>query len=368
MKINCIGKNLKEAVLIAERNTTKNQTLPVLGSILIETSSGNKLKIKATNLETAIEIIIPSKIEKEGSVVVPGKSLSSFLSNILEENIIIQNQNDNIYIKTPKTETVIKGYKKEEFPIFPKVGQMESIVLNSSDLKNAFLSVVVACSVSDIKPELSSVFFKIFKNTIKFASTDSFRLAEKTIISKNNYLDRVFSILIPQKSVVEIIKLLQDDENTNLNFNKNQLVLESGNIKFFSRLIDGVFPEYDQIIPKSFKTESLIKNEDFLNSLKLASIFAGRLNDVSLDFDIKEKIIKFNTSNSDIGEHNSQVQTELSGEDLKAKYNWKYLLDGVFQIKSDYISLGLNGEQSPMVIKGKGDNSFLYLVMPMRGI
>lgn len=368
MKINCIAKNLKDALIIAERNTSKNQTLPIIGSLLLETQENNKIKIKATNLETAVEITIPAKVEKQGSVVVPAKNLSSFVSNISsEENILIQNQNDNIYVKTPKTQTVIKGYKKEDFPLFPKVSENVSINLNGELLKEALTSVVVACSMSDIKPELSSVFIKIFKNTIKFTATDSFRLAEKTVVSKNNYLDRSFSILLPQKSVIEIIKITGLGEVV-CSFNKNQLILTSGNIKFITRLIDGVFPEYEQIIPKEFKTSILAANSDFVYSLKLASVFASKLNDVFLKFDPQKKISSFYTSNSDIGEHNSEIDCEIKGEEVKVKYNWKYLFDGISQIKSEYISLGLNSDQSPLVLRGKGDGSFLYLVMPLRGV
>lgn len=368
MKINCITKNLKDALIISERNTAKNQTLPILGSLLLEAGENNKIRIKATNLETAVEIIIPAKVEKQGLVVVPAKNLSSFISNISpEENISIQNQNDNIFVKTSKTQTVIKGYKSEDFPLFPKINEVVSVNFSGEELKNALSSVVIACSVSDIKPELSSVFMRIFKNTVKFTATDSFRLAEKTITSKNNYLDKSFSILIPQKSVIEMLKII-GNENIVLGFNKNQLVLSTGNIKFITRLIDGVFPEYDQIIPKDFKTSVLAANSDFVYSLKLASVFVGRLNDVSLKFDPQKKISSFYTSNADIGEHNSEIDCEVKGDEVKAKYNWKYLFDGISQIKSEHIALGLNSDQAPLVLRGKGDGSFLYLIMPLRGV
>ena len=190
---------------------------------------------------------------------------------------------------------------------------------------------------------------------------------EKTIISKNNYLDKSFSILLPQKSVVEILRLIGTDEVV-CGFNKNQLILSSGNIKFITRLVDGVFPEYDQIIPKEFKTSVLAANSDFVYSLKLASVFAGRLNDVSLKFDPQKKLSSFFTSNSEVGEHNSEIDCEVNGEEVKAKYNWRYLFDGLSQIKSEHVSLGLNGDQAPLVLRGKGDSSFLYLVMPLRGI
>src|SRR3989344_3954617 len=150
MKIICNTKELKEAVSAAERNTSKNQTLQVLGSLFLETNGQNKLKIKATNLEIAIEIIIPAKVETQGSLVLPAKNLSTFISNISEENLIIQNQNNNVFIKTQSTETVLKGLNSEDFPLFPKIGEVDFISFIGNDFKKSLSEEVIASSLSDI--------------------------------------------------------------------------------------------------------------------------------------------------------------------------------------------------------------------------
>ena len=147
MKIQCLNKNLKDVVVIAERNTSKNQTLPILNSILLEANK-DKIKIRATNLETAIEINV-------------------FLVNIGDDQIILQTQKNNLFIKTNTIETTIRGYPPEDFPIFPKLESPETFTLTSPELRQGLSSVVIASSVSDIKPELASIFFSIFKNTIK---------------------------------------------------------------------------------------------------------------------------------------------------------------------------------------------------------
>ncbi|MEK7559733.1 MAG: DNA polymerase III subunit beta [Patescibacteria group bacterium] len=368
MKVICNTKVLKEAVMIAERNTSKNQTLQVLSCLFIEASEQNKLKIKSTNLEIAVEINIPAKIESIGSIVLPAKNLSMFISNISEENIAIQNQNNNIFIKTQNTKTVLKGLNPEDFPLFPKTGEVSLVNFNGYEFKEALSSVIGSSSLSDIKPELASVYLRFFKNSVKFAATDSFRLSEKDLVSKENYSDKLISILIPQKSVIEILRIISEEEKINIGFNKNFLVLNTGSIKLISRLVEGIFPDYDQIIPKNFKTNILVKYEEFTRSIKIASSLSGRLNDINLEFDPQKKLISFYTSNSDIGEHNSEIHGEVTGDKLKVKYNWKYLFDGVSGIKSEYLNLGLNGDNLPMIIKGKGDNSFLYLIMPMRGV
>ncbi len=372
MKFTCLVKNIREAISVAERNTAKNQTLPILNSIFLS-AENNKIKIRATNLETAIEINFSSKVESSGNVVVPAKSISAFLANIGDENIVFQNQKDNLLIKTSKTQTVIKGYQPEDFPIFPKIESNNYINLNSYDLKDAFSGVVIASSISDIKPELASVCLKIFKNSIKFIATDSFRLAEKTLPLKNAYNNSLSLMLIPQKSIMEILRIIEKplsgkDEDIKISFNKNQFIIQNNNICFISRLTEGVFPDYEQIIPKNFKTEAVAKSQDIVNHIKLSSVFVGRLNDLNLKFNIQKKSISFYSSNPDIGEHMSEVETVIQGEDISAKYNWKYLADGISQLKSEYVVFSLSGDQTPLLIKGKGDNSYLYLIMPMRGI
>ncbi len=372
MKFICLTRIIKEVVNIAERNTAKNQTLPVLNSILL-IAENNKIKIRATNLETAIEVYIPCKVESVGSVVVPAKSISSFLSNITDEQVTFQDQKGNLLVKTSKTQTIIKGYQSEDFPLFPKIESNTNITLSSTDLKNSLSSVVIASSISDIKPELASVCIKIFKNNIKFIATDSFRLAEKTIVLKNMSNDTLTSILVPQKSILEILRIIDKpvsgkEENIKIGFNKNQFIVTDEHVCFISRLTEGVFPDYEQIIPKNFKTEAVAKSAEMINHIKLSSVFVGRLNDLTLKFNSQKKSINFYASNPDIGEHTSEMEVAIQGEDTSAKYNWKYLFDGISQIKSEYAVFNVSGDQTPLLIKGKGDMSYVYLVMPMRGL
>ncbi len=378
MKITCVSKYLKEAVLIADRNTSKNQTLQILNSLLLQTKN-NELIIRSTNLETAIEITIPCKVEVQGTMVISGKVLSGFLSHISDENILLQNQKNNLFIKTKSTQTTLRGFSSEDFPLFPTVDQIFSCSLLVHELSESLGNVTIAASTSDIKPELASVCFKIFKNTLKLAATDSFRLAERSIVSKKLNSESSISFLIPNHSVQELLRLfdntknesfssLGEDKEVEIISNKNQIVFQNKSIRFISRLTEGSFPEYEQIIPKSFKTEVILKKSDMMHHIKLASVFVSRLNDISITFDPKKKKLLFNAANPDVGEHNSELDVSMQGEEMTAKFNWRYLLDGIIQVPNDYIVLSFNGEQSPLMIKGKGDNSYLYLAMPMRGI
>lgn len=367
MKLQCISNNLKEGVIIAERSTAKNQTLPVLNSVFIDAEK-DSIKLKATNLETAIEIIISGKILESGSIVVPAKVLNSFLSNINEDQITLQTNKNNLFIKTNSIETTIQGYPKEDFPIFPKIDSEESLTMQTDELKDGLSSASIAVSVSDIKPELASVLFKIFKNTVKIAATDSFRLAEKTIISKKINKEKLISFLVPQKGVHEILKLLDQNDGIEIGINKNQFFLKGNRFRFISRLTDGKFPDYEQILSRNFKTTAVVKKSDIMSNIKLASVFVGRLSDISLNFKPAEKLILINVSNADVGSHSAKISAAIQGENVDSRFNWKYLLDGVSQINNEYIEFNLNNSESPLLIKGKGDPSYFYLVMPMRGV
>lgn len=368
MKITCSTKIFKEAIGIAERNTAKNQSLPILQSIFIE-AKGNILLIRSTNLENALEVSIPTKIEQEGNIAVSGKILNSFLSHIMDEHITLQNKQNNLFIKTSQTETTLLGYAQEDFPLFPSIESLFSFSISTDELCTHLRRVLIAISSSDIKPELASVSWYVFKNTLKLASTDSFRLSESSLVSKLINTSSVISFLLPSAAAHEIFRLIENtSEEIKIFGNKNQIVFQNKNIRFISRLTEGMFPEYEQIIPKTFLTEVVVKQNSFLQQLKLVSIFIGRLNDIQILISTSKKNITLKSTNSNIGEHSSSVEASVQGEDVTAKFNWRYLIDGVQQIDAEYIVLGMNGEQSPLLLKGKGDTSYFYIAMPMRGI
>ena len=380
MKVTCVAKLFKEAIIIAERNTSKNQSLQILQSIFIE-AKGSSLSIRATNLENAIEVFLPAKIEQVGSIAVSGKILNSFLSHIIDDYITLQNKQNNLFIKTSQTETTLRGYIQDDFPLFPSIESLFSFSISPKELGMCLRRVIVAVSSSDIKPELFSVYWYIFKNTLKLAATDSFRLSESSFVSKliNTNTNSVISFLLPSAPAHEILRLIENisyesapslgnEKEIKIFGNNNQIVFQNKTIQFISRLTEGIFPEYEQIIPKTFITEAVVKQNSFLQQLKLASVFVGRLNDIQLLINSPKKSITLNATNSDIGEHSSSLEASIQGETVKAKFNWRYLIDGVQQIDTEYIVLGMNGEQSPLLLKGKGDTSYLYIAMPMKGI
>jgi len=363
MKIECEIEKIKNAIIQAEKITGRNLTLPVLSSILF-TASGKSLKLRATNLSLGVEIEIPAKVEKEGIVAISGITLAGIFSNIFQNgNVFLEKQNGNLLIKTKKNQIKLKGQPYDDFPTIPIVSGT-SIEIESKKLTDGIKSVYYSSSVSDIKPEISSVYIYSNEDNLIFVSTDSFRLAEKKIKIKK--LEETFGILIPFKNIPEILRIFGEfSGEIKMCFNKNQISFSSDNIYLTSRIIDGAFPDYTQIIPKESKTEAIILKQDLLNALKISNIFSDKFNQVNLLINQKNKVFELSSQNNDIGENKTYVDAAVSGEDIELGFNYKYFLDCLQSINTDSVSIKLSQPSKPIIVSGVSDNSFTYLIMPM---
>jgi len=365
MKLELIKDKLKEVVNIAERVTGKNLSLPILSSILLE-AKDNALVVKATNLDVGLEIELPAKITEGGSVAVSASVLSGFLGNLnKEDKVKIELIKENIHISTGSSSTLIKSYSSEDFPMIPRVEDGNSFSFNGKDIVIGLRSVLYSASLSDIKPEISSVYIYQDEKELVFVATDSFRLAEKRvpIRDKNKEFQ---SVIIPFKNVAEIIKVFDNiDQEVKIEANKNQISFYTDNIHFTSRVIDGNFPDYGQIMPKKFKTEVTISRDELMNALKLSNIFSDKFNQINIKITPKDKILELNSKNQDVGENTVSLQAVLEGEDIEMSFNAKYILDCFQSISTDTIALKFNEKNRPLLIIGIGDTSFQYIIMPI---
>lgn len=364
MKIECIKEKLFQTVSKIERITTKNAALPILSCLLFEVKNNN-LKIKATNMDIGVEVAVPVKILEEGTIAAPGSVFINLISNIQsEKSVILETIDNNLQIKTEYGKTIIKSHPFDDFPTIPKVSDGLSFDLDSKKLIKGLKSVVFSSSLSNIKPELSSVYVYTNNDDVFFAAADSFRLAEKKInLKKNNNL---FSVLIPSKNIPDIIRIFENaDGDVSVCLSKNQISFSHNYNHLVSRVIDGVFPDYKQLIPKEFKTEVVVLKQDLLSALKISNIFTDKFNKISLKIEPSKKIFEIMTKNSDIGENTNIIPASLSGEDILINFNHKYIADCLPLIDSDSVSLSFNGISKPMVIRGVSDRSFVYIVMPM---
>jgi len=365
MKVECLREKLREAVSLTERMTGKNLTLPILGTILIE-AKGNTLHLRATNLEVGAEVEIPVKIEEEGILAVNANIFSNLLNNLQKESkIILKSENDNLSIITPNTSTLIKCLPADDFPIIPRVVDGTVSEVASQDLILGLKSVLFSASTSDIKPEISSVYIYQNEGNLLFVATDSFRLAEKKIPLSNK--DGEFnSLIIPLRNVAEIIRFLEGVEGiVSINSNKNQLSLFIDSLHFTSRIIDGVYPDYRQIMPSSFKTKFKILRNDIFNILKLANVFSDKFNQIDFKVDSKDGEIEINSRNQEVGENISKLKVEVEGEEIEMSFNVRYIIDCLGLINTDQIKFQFMEKNRPLLLEGVGDDSFRYIVMPI---
>ena len=363
MKIECSVEKLKNAISQAERVTGKNLTLPILSSILM-IASGKSLKLRATNLSLGIEVEIPAKVEMEGVAAIRGDVVSTLFGALQSgDQVVVELINDNLSVVTKHNRSLIKNYSHEDFPTIPIVNG-QSFVMPAKKVVEGIRSVSYSSAISDIKPEISSIYIYPDGEDIVFVATDAFRLAEKRIKIKK--IEDFQGILIPFKNVAEIIRLLGDhDGDVTVSFTKNQLSFTFPGVYITSRIIDGIFPDYKQIMPKGHETEVIVLKQDLLNALKLSNIFSDKFNQITLFVDPANKVFSVRSKNADVGENETNVLASQKGEAVEINLNHRYFLDCFSSVSADSVVIHFNGVSKPMIVKGLSDNSFTYLVMPI---
>ena len=363
MNIECSVEQLKTVIQNAERCTSKNATLPALQSILI-IARNKSLIIKATNLSIGIEYSIPAKIITEGVVALPGMVFSNIINTIRDGSVVTLIEKEQTMVISSKNTTIrVKTLPYEDFPTIPVVPG-DAVELPIKKLIEGIKAVAYSASVSDIKPEIASIFIYPEEDELVFVATDSFRLAEKRIKIKN--ARECTPCIIPIKNCVEIMRIFDGmDGEITLTFSENQLTLQTSGIIVSSRVINGSFPDYKQIIPKTTNTEIIILKQDLLNTVKMATIFTDKFNQIQFSCDPQEKKVIFETKNADIGEHKTAIDAVIKGAPIEVNFNFKYIFDCLTTLGEDSVSLSFTEAHKPCIIRPIGNTSFLYLLMPM---
>lgn len=365
MKLECIKEKITQAVHRAGRIAARSLTLPVLEAVLL-IAHGNTLKVRATNLEIGVEIDIPAKVSKEGVVAVPAHVLGNLLANTTTPTVTIESEGKNITITTAYSGTHINGYPYEDFPTLPKPPECPVVVCHADKFAGGLRSVWYSAALSDIKPEIASIFVYSEHGVLVFVATDSFRLAEKKIAVSGVDDTHIPSLLIPIKNAGEILKILDGLSGAlALRFSKNQIVLSMDGVYITSRLVDGVFPDYKQIIPKEHTTEIVVLKQDFANALKMMNTFSDEFNQVDIMIDPKQKLFSIHSKNAHVGEHTARLEATISGTTASLSFSHRYLSECLASIPGDSISIKIVGENKPLIMRGVGDKTFMYLVMPL---
>lgn len=364
MNISIEKKEFSEAVnkvsRFAER---KNTMLPVLSSILI--IAGNDcIKMRATNLETGIDIKLDGKCNRDGVVAIPASILQQIAGSISEEaGITIEHSGNIASVTNGSGRSLIKTVSYDDFPSIPfPENPKNRMVIPGVLLKNLFVLISSCASSSTIRPELSSVLISIEGGVLTAVATDSFRLAEKKIPLANNGAQGKF--LIPAKNAIDIAQALPD-EDIIMSFDDHQCAFVSDKGMFVSRLTNAVYPDYRQIIPKESVAEATILRKDFETSLKRTAIFSDSFQKIKISFNPKNNNISFFAKNSDIGESSESIPAKISGNALDLSFNHRYLSSVLSLTNAESLSLTAAGIGRPLIIRGTNDTSLLYLVSPM---
>lgn len=363
MKFTTVKEKILNAVSLAERITGKKESLPVLSCVFLE--AGKDISIRATNLEAGIEVHTHGDIDEKGSIAVSAAVLSQTLRSISNDKITFKTNSGNLVVESRGTRTLIKAVSHDEFPPLSPAAKTKGVSLSRERLMSGIRSVSYAASLSMIRPELGSVYLSIQNDDITCAATDSFRLAEKVL--KGGITGGSGEMLIPLKHANEVVYILErvpDDEVT-LIADDSQLTVAAGDIRYVSRVIDGNFPDYREIIPKKFAAEATVLKSDFAEMVRKARVFSGSENRVGLHLYPKRKIFTATAQSADVGEMSDTLDGALEGDDVDINFHIGYLADCLGAIEPDSITLGFSGAGKPLVIRGVSDASFTYLVMPL---
>ena len=360
-----LDKNaFKEAVgSVARFAERRSGSLPVLAGIsLIAGDDG--IKLRATNLETGIDLRVEGTIEETGVVVLPATVLRDITSSMSGAGqITLEHAGDTVVLSQGNAKSTLKTLASEDFPILPLPDAPTSeFTLPGAVLSNLISSVVSFASTSTVRPELSSVLLRAEGGILTAVATDSFRLAEKRL-SLSGALPP-FSMLIPAKNALDIVQTLPDSD-IQVSLDEHQCVMkwEAGLVT--TRLVAASYPDYAQIIPKSFVAEAVLIKKDFETALKRTAVFSDTFQKVRLAFDPGRKKIRLAAQNADIGESNEEVSGGVTGEGVELSFNHRYLSAPLSIIPAESVTLSASGMGRALVIQGSGDSSFLYLVMPM---
>jgi DNA polymerase-3 subunit beta len=369
MKLILFKDNLKNGLSVVERAVAESSSLPILKNVLLKTL-GNKIYLTTTNLEFAITKSVSGKIIEEGALSVPFSTLYSIIGNTAHDRINLERNGSNFIIKTDNYEAKMQGSPSDEFPLIPRMNDMSRYIeIDPVVFHDALSQVIAAAHISDIRPEISGVLFDFQLTSLKLVATDSFRLAEKIVDGRKfkHSFDSGFRAIIPLRVAQEISRVISRTTPLFIHYDGNQIVFKSDEVEMMSRLIDGVYPDYEQIIPKDSESEIVLDRAHFMNAVKLVSNFSGKTNDIRLSSDSEGKVVSVHSINQFLGENKYLVPARITGALFSdIPFNWRYLIDGLKSVSAESISLKINGASRPTLMRAPDDSSFLYIVMPIR--
>ncbi len=372
MKFTILQENLKEALYIVGHITGKNINLPILKNVLIKAEQGN-ISFISTDLELGIINKKRGKVEKEGEFTFDSKILFDYISLLPNKKIELELVSDELHINCENYNTKIKGESSEDFPLIPEIENSDTYLLQIEKFKKSLSQVVFATSNSETRIELTGVLFEIQNENLFLVATDSYRLAEKKLKleEKNTKNTRV---IIPAKTIQELTRILSgvkeggdQSENVEIMISENQIKFNILGTELISRLIEGQYPDYKQIIPAKSNTSAIVSRQELIRAVKMSSLFSKTgINDINLDFPKDKNKIVVSSVLGQSGENITETEALVKGVDNGIVVNYRYILDCLNNISSDNVLLEISDANTPCIIRPENNKDYLYIIMPIK--
>ncbi len=365
MIVSCQGLELSEGLLRVSKAISNKIANPILEGIKI-IAEENTLIMSATDTELTIEKKIKAEVRQEGETVVPGRFITEFVKKLTNTQIELEvNDKNQLTIRYEDSESVIQCYNPVEYPGFKNVESKEYFGISQKDFKTCVNKSIFAVALDDSRPILKGVLFDINNNELNVVALDGYRLARVKKIIKSNMTK---SIVVPARSLNELSKMIEDsDEIINIYVGEYTIMADLGDTKVTSRLLEGDYINYKQIIPVNFETFVIVNKEQFEQALERATLLSRASSSNYVKFDIKESNLCI-TSNSELGNLKENIPVSVSGKDLVISFNPRYYLESLRVNTNEFVKLCFNNPSTPCVIVPTEEDEFLYLILPVRVI
>ncbi len=372
MKASVLQNHLAHGLGMVSKAVSPRSTLPVLANVLVASDAG-RLRLSATNLELGISCWIPGTISEEGAVTVPARTFADLVNALPPEPIqlALNTRTQTLNVRCGTNSTDIKGIDAQEFPPMPVPDLAEGVSLNVADFKEMIQQVVFAASGDEARPVLQGVLMTINESEVTLAATDGFRISVRKALLANPVRQKV-SVIIPARALSELARIAADGEQTvimNIPSGRGQVIFHLKDAELVSQLIDGNFPDYKVIIPRTTKTHTVVSTAGFLKACKQAEIIAREGNNVVrinlLSQGEEPGVVEISAQSEETGASEVKVDATIDGQPLLVAFNVRFLREVLEVIKTPNVAIETNQNNTPAIIKPIGDEDFVHVIMPM---
>lgn len=362
MKLQVTQENLNKALGTVARVANTRGTLPVLANVLMRTVN-NRLSIAATNLDIAITYYIGAKVADEGAITAPARLMQDFVSSLPAGVIDLSLEDYRLHISTDQYQSVINGVAADEFPVMPAIEDGKTWTVAAADLKRGLQQVIMAASNDEARPVLTGVYVHALEGNLYMAATDSYRLAEKKLAEHSEEIE----LLIPVSAMQDLLRIVSDFEGDVIVVSdETQVQFRVGDVELVARLIEGKYPPYRSLIPKSFATTATLKRADLLNITKVSSLFAREsAGSITINVDESQQNVSIRSVASQLGENTATADAKVTGSGA-VTLNSRYLLDALHALGGDEVSFCFNGKLEATLLKDPKQDDYLHIIMPLK--